>query len=126
MERYDFSCNHCPFVVAVTFHDSMFLSQHIHYIEITDVEGDWTDTNDEVEIFIHVFKLSSDVPMVETTDEDATSTCLQSVLPSSTLHGLWASLIFDTTTKETLLEYATTALRFSDVGVNPHIIGWNR
>lgn len=66
-------------------------------------------------------------PAEETADDDENvSTCKQLLLPSASLHGLWESLIYDTSVKKNVLDYATTAMLFSDSKVNPHIISWNR
>lgn len=48
------------------------------------------------------------------------------MLPSRSLDGLWETLIYDSEVKRTVLDYATTAMLFSDSRVNPHIISWNR
>ena len=58
-------------------------------------------------------------------DEDLTA-CETLPLPHSTLAGLWDSLILPPTTKSNLLQYASSALLFSDKLVSPHIVGWNR
>jgi pachytene checkpoint protein 2 len=48
------------------------------------------------------------------------------VLPAREFEGLWESLYYDTSVKPYLLKYAGSALLFSDMGVNNHIISWNR
>ena len=58
-------------------------------------------------------------------DEDLTA-CETLPLPHSTLAGLWDSLILPPMTKSNLLQYASSALLFSDKLVSPHIVGWNR
>ena len=58
-------------------------------------------------------------------DEDLTA-CETLPLPHSSLAGLWDSLILPPMTKSTLLQYASSALLFSDKLVSPHIVGWNR
>ena len=54
------------------------------------------------------------------------TTCQQTILPAVALDGLWESLIFDSSVKKHVLDYAMTAMLFSDSKVNPHIISWNR
>lgn len=61
-----------------------------------------------------------------TEDDENVSTCHELLLPSLSLNGLWETLIYDSTVKRSLLDYATTAMLFSDSKVNPHIISWNR
>ncbi len=46
-------------------------------------------------------------------------------LPALSFEGLWESLVYDAAVKPQLLSYATSALLFSDVGVDPHLISWN-
>lgn len=53
-------------------------------------------------------------------------TCEQTVLPAASFDGLWESLVYDSAVKQRVLDYATTAMRFADAHVNPHIISWNR
>jgi len=48
-------------------------------------------------------------------------------LPCVAFEGLWDALVFeDTDIKTRLLSYASTALHFSDAGVDPQLIAWNR
>ena len=47
-------------------------------------------------------------------------------LPSREFHQVWESLVYDTDIKQRLLCYAQSALLFSDRGVNPALISWNR
>lgn len=65
--------------------------------------------------------------MEETADDDeSVTTCEQTILPAASFDGLWDSLIFDSLVKKNVLDYAMTAMLFSDSKVNPHIISWNR
>lgn len=57
-------------------------------------------------------------------EEMEAAECL--MLPHSTLHGLWDSLILPRPIKCDLLEYTATALLFSEKSVSHHIITWNR
>ncbi|XP_065827691.1 pachytene checkpoint protein 2 homolog isoform X2 [Oscarella lobularis] len=47
-------------------------------------------------------------------------------LPCSEFHGLWESLVYDSSVKAQLLSYASTALLFSDRDVDQHIVSCNR
>lgn len=47
-------------------------------------------------------------------------------LPNSDFDGAWESLYYDTDIKPRLLRYATSSLQFSDAGVDPCSISWNR
>jgi len=68
-----------------------------------------------------------EAPAEETAeDDDNVTTCQQTILPAASFDGLWESLIFDSAVKQNVLDYAMTAMLFSDLKVNPHIISWNR
>jgi hypothetical protein len=137
----------------VVFADSAFLTQHVQRLEVTACgtcpiakgyplallsraplildEQDEDDasgvSSSDAELIVNVFKLSDEPPAEETAEDDENvSTCQQLVLPSQSLDGLWESLIFDDAIKRNVLDYATTAMLFSDARVNPHIISWNR
>ena len=45
---------------------------------------------------------------------------------SRDFHGQWESLVFDSDVKRRLTKYAGNALLFSERGVNPNLISWNR
>lgn len=109
-----------------------YLREHIQQIEVTELVSSSDDVvsavaHADAELIVNVFKLSDEPPAEETTEDDENvTTCQQLQLPSTSLHGLWESLIFDSQVKRNVLEYAATAMLFSDVKVNPHIISWNR
>mmetsp|Transcript_41067 Transcript_41067/g.95960 ORF Transcript_41067/g.95960 Transcript_41067/m.95960 type:complete len:322 (-) Transcript_41067:83-1048(-) len=54
------------------------------------------------------------------------ASCNMWMLPAVEFHGLWDSLIYDTNVKKDLLEYASAAMLFSERGVDPTLISWNR
>mgnify|MGYP003589868579 CR=1 FL=1 len=47
-------------------------------------------------------------------------------LPSVDIEGQWDALFYESAIKRKLLQYASTALLFSDLGVNNQLISWNR
>ncbi|KAF8821670.1 ATPase, AAA family protein [Cardiosporidium cionae] len=71
-------------------------------------------------------KKTFEVEPASISDDASTPAYQQWELPSSLFHGLWENLHFDSIIKRDLLEYALTALLFSDKGVDPHRIHWNR
>ncbi|TMW65318.1 hypothetical protein Poli38472_007960 [Pythium oligandrum] len=119
---------------TIHFNDVELLVQHVEHMHVTEIDSsDEEDAQNEgvphweAHVIVHVFKLSDEPPAEETAeDDDNVSTCQQLALPATMLDGLWESLIYDTTVKRNVLEYATTAMLFSDSKVNPHIISWNR
>lgn len=112
---------------AVDFSQDMWLEEHVESITVVDLADKSSYPFWEVQPVIHVFKLTTEGPMDENAGLDAEiATCQQTQLPSRQLHGLWDSLIFDANVKSNVLEYATTAMLFTDRRVNPNIIAWNR
>ena len=84
---------------------------------------------------VHTFILSSEEAGTEELDpcstgsggdDEWTAACDVLELPHGSLQGLWGSLIFDETLKTTLLDYAQSALLFSDKAVSSHVVTWNR
>ena len=47
-------------------------------------------------------------------------------LPSARLDGVWESLIFESRVKRHLMDYTTTAMLFSDAGVDRRLVTFNR
>lgn len=48
------------------------------------------------------------------------------MLSRSEFHTLWETLIYETNIQARLVSHATTSLMFSQRGVNPHLIAWNK
>lgn len=59
-------------------------------------------------------------------DESGSSTCTMSSLPNEKTEGLWESLIYDAQLKNSLLNYVSTAMYFSEHQVNQHLVACNR
>ena len=79
-----------------------------------------------LDVIVHVYQLNEDGPGDEMDGEDEFATYREWKLPSRDFHGLWESLDFDTDVKRRLTRYAGNALLFSERGVNPNLIAWNR
>ena len=80
---------------------------------------------------VHMFELSHEEISTEEIepsggDDEWTAGCDSLALPHVTLDGLWENLIFDSNVKRQLLEFAQSAILFSDRKVSEHIIHWNR
>eukprot|EP00897_Mesotaenium_endlicherianum_P000571 jgi/Mesen1/10514/ME000083S10019 len=80
----------------------------------------------QVTFSVQVYQLSEDGAAEEMEDDEEVATFQEWQLPARSFHGLWESLIYDGDVKQRLLRYATSALLFSDKGVNTHLISWNR
>ena len=79
----------------------------------------------------HLFDLSREEISVEEIEpsgggDEWTAGCDSLPLPHVSLDGLWENLIFDSKVKLQLLEYAQSAMLFSDRKVSEHIVHWNR
>jgi hypothetical protein len=82
---------------------------------------------------VHVYQCCEEGPSAERAmsdgdggdDADVMSNYTAWDLPALSFEGLWESLVFDAAIKAELLGYATSALLFSDAGVNPHLVAWN-
>ncbi|XP_057853723.2 pachytene checkpoint protein 2 homolog isoform X1 [Cryptomeria japonica] len=110
--------------------DDPFLLENVRSIYICDTDG--RVDNHEIHLFwqvtpvVHVYQLNEEGPGEELEGEDSISSFQEWLLPAKEFDGLWASLIYDTGLKQRLLRYAASALLFSEKGVNPCLISWNR
>lgn len=59
-------------------------------------------------------------------EEDGVVSYKEWQLPAADFEGQWDALYYETAIKRRLLQYASTALLFSDLGVNSQLISWNR
>ncbi|CAN0350920.1 unnamed protein product [Ectocarpus sp. 6 AP-2014] len=79
---------------------------------------------------VHIYRLSHEEPEQEMIDgageEEEIAACDQWVLPAASLEGVWESLVLERGVKNHLLEYATSALLFTDKGVSKNVISWNK
>lgn len=79
----------------------------------------------------HVFHLSEEEVCTEEIEPDGgddewTAGCDSLTLPHVSLDGLWETLILEPRLKQRLLDYAQSALLFSDRAVSSHLVHWNR
>uniref|UniRef100_H2Z3E6 Pachytene checkpoint protein 2 homolog n=1 Tax=Ciona savignyi TaxID=51511 RepID=H2Z3E6_CIOSA len=82
----------------------------------------------EAKMNIYVYRVFEEQPeneMLEHDEEDLPA-ATHWMLPSTMFEDLWESLIFDSSIKESLLNYTNSSLYFSDQGVNDKLITWNR
>jgi len=75
---------------------------------------------------VYVYQLNEEGPGEEIEGEEAISSFQEWLLPAKEFDGLWESLIYDSGVKQQLLRYSESALLFSEKGVNPCLISWNR
>jgi hypothetical protein len=101
---------------------------------VDDYETDngWPKPSLETASFVvDPFILSQEEPSVEELaptggDDEWTAACDSLPLPHISLDGLWDNLIYDSETKQTLLDYAQSAMLFADRSVSSHVVHFNR
>ena len=81
---------------------------------------------EDLNLTVNVFQLNEDGAGEEMDGEDDIATYKEWVLPSRDFHGMWESLVYGDDVKLRLTKYAGNALLFSQRGVDPNLIAWNR
>ncbi|XP_021616824.1 pachytene checkpoint protein 2 homolog isoform X3 [Manihot esculenta] len=69
---------------------------------------------------------SEEGPCEELSGDGQLSTFNEWILPAKEFDGMWESLIYESGLKKRLLRYAASALLFTEKGVNPFLVSWNR
>jgi hypothetical protein len=72
------------------------------------------------------YQLESEGPADDDEGDEAAPSYREWALPATEFAGLWEALHYEVTIKARLLRYASSALLFSDRGVSPQLISWNR
>jgi hypothetical protein len=127
--------------------DSPFTLKDGHEVDLSTLPGEIQQTcmkayivdddNDEPSFLprdsfmVHTFVLSEEEACTEELepsggDDEYVAASDSLTLPHLSLDNLWESLIFEPGMKRQLLDYAQSALIFSDKKVSSHIINWNR
>ncbi|KAF9603223.1 hypothetical protein IFM89_034556 [Coptis chinensis] len=111
-------------------HDDTFLLENVQRICICDTD-EWVENHDillfwQVKPAVHVFQLSEEGPGDESSEDGQLSTFSGWILPAKEFDGMWESLIYEPGLKQRLLRYAASALLFTDKGVDPFLVTWNR
>ena len=108
------------------------VTEHVESVTVNFDEKLPTDDADPVleprqlHFAVNVFQLNEDGAGEEMDGEDDIATYKEWVLPSRDFHGLWESLVYGDDVKLRLTKYAGNALLFSQRGVDPNLIAWNR
>uniref|UniRef100_A0A0D3A617 Pachytene checkpoint protein 2 homolog n=1 Tax=Brassica oleracea var. oleracea TaxID=109376 RepID=A0A0D3A617_BRAOL len=116
-------------LVLIPPHD-LFLVENVQRICICDTE-EWVKNNDvllfwQVKPVVHAFQLTEEGPCEELGPDGQPSSFNEWILPAKEFDGLWESLIYESGLKQRLLRYAASALLFTQKGVNPNLVSWNR
>ncbi|XP_020537414.1 pachytene checkpoint protein 2 homolog isoform X2 [Jatropha curcas] len=69
---------------------------------------------------------SEEGPCEELSGDGQLSSFNEWILPAKEFDGMWESLIYESGLKQRLLRYAASALLFTEKGVDPFLVSWNR
>ncbi|KAG7541608.1 AAA+ ATPase domain [Arabidopsis thaliana x Arabidopsis arenosa] len=110
--------------------DDLFLVENVQRICICDTE-EWVKHNDvllfwQVKPVVHAFQLFEEGPCEDLCADGQPASFNEWILPAKEFDGLWESLIYESGLKQRLLRYAASALLFTQKGVNPNLVSWNR
>ncbi|KAL6524526.1 nucleolar component of the pachytene checkpoint [Orobanche hederae] len=110
--------------------DDTFLVDNVERICICDSDV-WVENHDillfwQVKPVVHVFQLSEEGPCEDISNDGQLASFNEWILPAKEFDGMWESLIYDSGLKQRLLRYAASALLFTEKGVNPFLVSWNR
>ncbi|KAH6770588.1 pachytene checkpoint-like protein [Perilla frutescens var. hirtella] len=110
--------------------DDTFLVDNVQRICICDSDV-WVEKHDillfwQVKPVVHVYQLSEEGPCEELSSDGQLASFNEWILPAKEFDGMWESLIYDSGLKQRLLRYAASALLFTEKGVNPVLVSWNR
>ncbi|KAK4489020.1 hypothetical protein RD792_004812 [Penstemon davidsonii] len=110
--------------------DDSFLVENVQRICICDTDV-WVENRDillfwQVKPVVQVFQLSEEGPCEELSNDGQLASFNEWILPAKEFDGMWESLIYESGLKQRLLRYAASALLFTEKGVNPFLVSWNR
>ncbi|XP_074345671.1 pachytene checkpoint protein 2 homolog isoform X3 [Apium graveolens] len=127
LEKRSLSYIDGPIVIP---HDDQFLVDNVQRICVCDTDV-WVENHDillfwQVKPVVHVFQLSEEGPCEDLSGDSNLSSFNEWMLPAKEFDGMWESLIYESGLKQRLLRYAASALLFTEKGVNPFLVAWNR
>ncbi|XP_028229322.1 pachytene checkpoint protein 2 homolog isoform X2 [Glycine soja] len=129
LEKRSLSYNDGPIPVPL---DDAFLADNVQRICVCGCDTDEGMHNDNVLLFwqvkpvVHVFQLSEEGPCEDISSDGQSSSFNEWILPAKEFDGMWESLIYESGLKQRLLRYAASALLFTEKGVDPFLVSWNR
>lgn len=77
-------------------------------------------------LHVHVYQLNEEGGEDDDEGEDGVVSYREWQLPAADFEGSWDALYYESAIKRRLLQYASSALLFSDLGVDSQLISWNR
>ncbi|RAL47566.1 hypothetical protein DM860_011304 [Cuscuta australis] len=110
--------------------DDPFIADNVQRICVCDTDV-WLEDDGillfwQVKPIVHVFQLNEEGPCEEMSGNGQLSTFNEWILPAKEFEGMWESLIYESGLKQRLLRYAASALLFTEKGVDPFLVSWNR
>nr|KYP69639.1 Thyroid receptor-interacting protein 13 [Cajanus cajan] len=112
--------------------DDAFLADNVQRICVCGCDTDERMHNGNVLLFwqvkpvVHVFQLNEEGPCEDISSDGQSSSFNEWMLPAKEFDGMWESLIYESGLKQRLLRYAASALLFTEKGVDPFLVSWNR
>ncbi|KAI4342521.1 hypothetical protein MLD38_027142 [Melastoma candidum] len=110
--------------------EDAFLAENVQSIRICEADEGTQEHGVllfwQVKPVVHVFQLSEEGPCEELTTDGQLSSFHEWTLPAKEFDGMWESLIYEPGLKKRLLRYAQSALLFTEKGVDPFLVSWNR
>ena len=104
---------------------SPLLAAHVKHVRLFDVASAAAAAG--APPFVHVHQLYDEDAAEEDADNEGGAVAFQLwTLPAAEFDGLWESLVYDDEVQPRLLRYVSTAMRFSELGVDARVIAWNR
>ncbi|KAL4634158.1 hypothetical protein ACB092_04G178500 [Castanea dentata] len=110
--------------------DDPFLAENVERIRICDTD-EWVQNHEillfwQVKPVVHVFQLSEEGPCEDVSGDGQLPSFNEWMLPAKEFDGMWESLIYESGLKQRLLRYAASALLFTERGIDPFLVSWNR
>eukprot|EP00916_Digyalum_oweni_P022078 GHVL01036649.1.p1 GENE.GHVL01036649.1~~GHVL01036649.1.p1 ORF type:complete len:418 (-),score=101.97 GHVL01036649.1:1448-2701(-) len=119
------------FGIFENYKNNIFLDKYVRKIEILkknesdDIYHEIITSSAEFEIILYYLHAEAASEECADCDEEIPA-CSQWVLPNKEFEDLWSNLYYDSEIKDDLLNFAITALLYSDKSVNMSVINWNR
>ncbi|XP_067933076.1 pachytene checkpoint protein 2 homolog [Watersipora subatra] len=116
--------------VTVPYETDSYLRDNIEFIKIflpvTEEREKKAVSTSNTKYQIHIFQMTNARYITGDWEEDETVTAKHWILPNREFHGIWDTLIFESTVKEDILNYAMTMLMYGDKQINRNIVCCNR
>jgi len=111
---------------CIEFGADALLAQHVQRVKLFDVAATATAGGAAPTPAVHVHRLYDDEVAEEDAGDGSTVAFQVWTLPATEFDGVWESLVYEDEVQPRLLRYVSAAMRFSELGVDPRVIGWNR